>query len=128
VWEPPSLLRGSHENRFTLHEAQVYHFAAPNLRESLPIGRDERLQIRGEGTINDETFARAIAKIAYCNAVTKYGLNGFRKLVLPDIILGRYPNIATFIGSEPDNLPPPAAPTELHTVKFALLRREGLLC
>jgi hypothetical protein len=50
---------------------------------------------------NLDTFARALAKIAYCNAVLRYGLDGFRPLVLPDIILGRYPHVAHFVRSDP---------------------------
>ena len=47
---------------------------------------------------NLSAFARGLAKIAYCNAVMKYGqLDGFRHLATTDMILGRYPNIAYFI-------------------------------
>ncbi len=31
----------------------------------------------GPGTIDNIMFARAIAKVAFCNAVAKYGLDGF---------------------------------------------------
>jgi hypothetical protein len=74
------------------------------------------------------TFARAIAKIAYCNAVLKYGLDGFRPLALPDLILGRYSNIPYFVGSDPDAYPPPPEPAGVlhvvtHTnVEFGRLR------
>jgi hypothetical protein len=55
---------------------------------------------------NLNTFARGLAKIAYCNAVMKYG-DGFRPLATRSIILGRYPNIAYFVGSDPTTPSPP---------------------
>jgi hypothetical protein len=56
---------------------------------------------------NLPTFCRGLAKIAYSDAVKCYGLDGFRPLAIPDLILGKYPNIAHFVGSERrDPLPP----------------------
>jgi hypothetical protein len=52
----------------------------PNFRETLGLADDapDPLVHIPSGTINNITFARAIAKIAYSHAVAKYGLNGFR--------------------------------------------------
>ena len=61
----------------------------------------------GPGTINNITFARAITKVAFCHAVAKYGLDGFRHLAAPDIILGKYSCVPYFVGSDPEEPPPP---------------------
>jgi hypothetical protein len=65
---------------------------------------------------NLRTFARAIAKIAYCKAILKYGLDGFKPLALPDLILGRYPIIPYLVGSDRDEPPPPERAGVLHAV------------
>jgi hypothetical protein len=72
-------------------------------------------------------FARAIAKIAYCNVVARYGLDGLRPLVLPDLILGRYPCVPYFVGTDPGEPPPPDARNMRHAVQIATANgREGL--
>jgi hypothetical protein len=82
-----------------------------NLRELLGLGDDTADPIVhiGSGTLNNAVFGRAIAKITYCNVVARYGLGGFRPLVLPDLILGRYPCVPYFVGSDPGVPPPPNA-------------------
>jgi len=67
---------------------------------------------------NFATFARALAKIAYCNAVLKYGLDGFRPLATPDIIRGRYQNIAYFVGSDPKDPSPRDPRGQQHSVRL----------
>jgi hypothetical protein len=56
----------------------VYHWMPPNIRETLGIAEDEDLRVRSSIRSNPELFARAIAKIAYCYTVIRFGLNGFR--------------------------------------------------
>lgn len=55
--------------------------------------------------IDGRTFARAIAKIAHCHAVSELGLNSFRPF-LPEVILGTDPRLSYMIGAEPELLPP----------------------
>ena len=63
--------------------------------------------------------AQSIPKIAYCQAVARFGLRGFRSLVLPKLILGRYPHIPYFVGSDPDAEPPPRLERSiLHAISF----------
>jgi hypothetical protein len=53
-------------------------------------------------------------QIAYCDAVVRFGLHEF--LVLPDLILGRYPCIPYFVGCGLDNSPPPEERAALHLI------------
>jgi hypothetical protein len=69
-----------------------------------------------EFRINHKLYARGIAKIAYCDAVGRFGLHAFRRLVMPDLILGRYPCIPFFVGCKLDGPPPPAARDVLHEI------------
>jgi hypothetical protein len=77
----------------------------------------EKFKVNLRGTLNFTTFARAITKIAYCQAVAQFGLTGFRRLVLPDIILGRYRYISYFVGADIED-PPPPHPDYLHRIAF----------
>jgi hypothetical protein len=70
-----------------------------------------------EFRINHEYFARAIAKIAYCEAVAQLGLHSFRRLVLPSLILGRYSCIPHFVGCSIEDPPPPSDRGALHVTQ-----------
>ena len=48
----------------------------------------------------------------------KYGLDGFRPLATPNVILGRYPNIAYFVGSDPTAPSPPYQRGMQHSVSL----------
>jgi hypothetical protein len=112
---------------FPVCNLRAYNFMPPNFRETLGLADDapDPLVHIPSGTINNITFARAIAKIAYSHAVAKYGLNGFRHLALPDIILGKYSCVSYFVGSDPGP-PPPRDPSERrHAVVFATASSPG---
>src|SRR5216684_2974371 len=72
--------------------------------------------IHGEITYNVGTFARAIAKAAYCHAVLMHGLGGFRSLWMSDLILGRYPYPLYLVGS--DELQPLSQQMPQHELWF----------
>jgi hypothetical protein len=88
----------------------------------------KKVPVKGGGVCiyNLTTFARALAKIAYCNAVMRYGLDGFRPVMLPDIILGRYPNVAYFVGSDPTQPGPPYPRGQQHSVGLGDLTYKNL--
>src|SRR5207253_2739272 len=54
-------------------------------------------------------FSRALAKIAYCNAVAVLGFGSFRPLWLVELILGRFPSAPYLVGGFGHDLQPPAA-------------------
>lgn len=95
----------------------TYWYVPPNLRDTIGLRDGDTARIIDTSPPHNlNAFARGLAKIAYCNAVTKYGLDGFRPLVTPDIILGRYPNIAYFVGSDPTLPSPPYRRGVQHSV------------
>ena len=78
----------------------------------------ELAEIRNTAPVpNLPAFARAIAKIAYCQAVLEFGLGGFRPLMLPDVILGRSPCIAFLVGGDMSEPAPPHASEFLHVIQ-----------
>lgn len=100
-------------------KAHAYYLFPDHLRDVLGLNPEESLRVRTRGELNFRTFSRAIAKIAYCNAVCKFGLDGFRPLVMTDIILDKYPSVSYFVGASADEPPPPGNENVMHTVTFS---------
>jgi hypothetical protein len=128
VWEPPGMMLGKlvtedfgPPGRFT------YWYVPPNLRDTIGLKDGDMARVIDTSRPHNlPTFARALAKIAYCNAVMRYGLDGFRPLVLPDIILGRYQNLAYFVGSDPTKPRPPYPRGQQHSVTLGDLTYKKL--
>ncbi len=101
VWEPPGLLRSEQPQvMFTGLTSHMYWYAPPTIQKTLSVRDFEPFAIApAEYKIDVNQFARAIAKIAYCDAIARYGLEEFRPLALPDLILGKYTGISYFVGS-----------------------------
>jgi hypothetical protein len=124
TWDLPGIMRGGQPRPdFPVCDVRAYNFMPPTLRETLRLPDDapNPLVHIASGEIDNITFARAIAKIAYCHAVAKYGLNGFRHLALPEIILGKYSCVPYFVGSDPGT-PRPPDPREATARSLAGLR------
>jgi hypothetical protein len=103
IWRPPGFMLGNQlSDGFGEPGRFTYWYVPPHFRDVIGL-RDGHIArvIDTSRPHNLSTFARGLAKIAYCNAVMQYGFDGFRPLVTPDIILGKYPNIAYFVGSDP---------------------------
>jgi hypothetical protein len=123
VWGNPGLLTGALPvDIFPTQKAHIFEYIPETLRETLQLSERHSLQVRASGTINPATFARAVAKIGYCHAITRYGLDGFRKFILPRLILGQYPCIPHFVGCELVDPPPPDPKGRLHWVDFRTVR------
>jgi hypothetical protein len=130
IWDYPGIMRQVEPSTdFPVCTIRAYSFMPGNLREMLGLASDapDPLVHIGSGTINNIMFARAVAKIAYCNVVAREGLDGFRPLVLPELILGQYPCVPYFVGSDPGEPPPPYARNIRHAIEIATVTgREGL--
>jgi hypothetical protein len=109
IWRPPGFMIGKQiSDDFGEAGKFTYWYVPPNLRDAIGLRDGDIARIIDTSPPHNlVAFARGLAKIAYCNAVMKYGLDGFRPLATPDIILGKYPNLAYFVGSDPTQ---PSAP------------------
>ena len=118
IWRPPGFMIGNQiSDGFGNPGKFTYWYVPPNLRDVIGLRDGDVAGIIDTSTPHNlGTFAKRVAKIAYCNAVMKYGLDGFRPLVTPDIILGRYSNIAYFVGSDPTAPSPPYPRGVQHSV------------
>lgn len=130
TWDYPGIMRQVQPSEdFPVCNVRAYNFVPGHLREILGLadGAPDPIIHIGSGTLNNILFARAIAKIAYCNVVARYGLGGFRPLILPNLILGRYPCVSYFVGSDPGEPPAPNARNVRHAIEIATANgRNGL--
>jgi hypothetical protein len=97
----------------------IYHWLPPNMRETLNLSEDEDYRVWASGRVNTSLFARAIAKVAYCHSIIWFGLDGFRRLALPSVILGTCPAVSYFVGSDLKDPPPKFDTKALHTIQFS---------
>lgn len=121
VWGPAGFLRSNPiDAPFPEACFHIYHFTPHNFHQTLglPPG-DNEVKIWARGKIDVTLFARGIAKIAYCHAILRFGLNGFRSLVLPKIILGECPAVGYFVGGPLDIPPPKYDNNVLHAIHHA---------
>jgi hypothetical protein len=85
---------------------------------------DDDVWVYARHRINALLFARGIAKIAYGFAVIRFGLDGFRRLCLPDLILGKFSAVSHFVGSQ-NVPPPPLSGQERHAIDFKVLQSKS---
>ena len=122
VWGDAGILRGARiDAPFPETLYHVYTWEPPDLRKALGVAESEDFKVWQSGRANPEMFARGIAKIAYCHAVAKFGLDGFRSLVMPDLILGKFTAVSHFVGVPLRDPPPPFDGRVLHAVNFSEL-------
>ncbi len=121
IWHPPGIMCGLPPSPdFGPGRVHLYWYVPPNFRETIGLGPGDFARIMNRTPPpNFSTFARAIAKVAYCHAIYMLGLGGFRPLALPGIILGRYPNIPHFVGGDLGDPPPPEPRQILHIIQRA---------
>jgi hypothetical protein len=118
IWRPPGFMTGKQlDEGFGNPGRFTYWYVPPKFRDVVGLKDGDLARIIDTSPPHNlSRFARGVAKIAYCNAVMKLGLDGFRHLAAPGIILGRYPNIAYFVGSDPTSPSPPHARGRQHFV------------
>jgi len=107
--------------------AHVFHSIPPNIRETLGMHSHEKATLHyPDITVDTNKFARAIAKIAYCTAVMKWGIGGFRPLIIRQLILGEYPFVPYLVGLHPNASMAVANPEVMHEVSFAITEYKRL--
>jgi hypothetical protein len=128
IWRPPGVMRGAQiSDGFGSAGKFIYWYLPPNIRKTIGLSDGEIGRIVDTSREHNlAAFSRALAKIAYCQAVMKHGLNGFRALVTPDIILGRYSHVAFFVGSDPTEPSPPYPRGVQHSVGLGSMTYKNL--
>jgi hypothetical protein len=117
VWDQPGMLRGLRPSvEFDGLSAHLYYHIPENIKDTLELSDGEMAEIRPDSPGDANQFGRAIAKVAYCNAIAHYGYDGFEHMELPDLILGKYPYISFFVGSVLREPPPPNRQGPLHRI------------
>jgi hypothetical protein len=119
VWDKPGIIGTRPFAADFPNEGKFFfYYVPPSLQAEHPHG-----QFLIEAGTNTFAFARAIMKIAYCHAVVQLGLDGFRKLYSPQIVLGQYPYISHFVGCDLKEIPE-LNPT-LHMIQLSQIGKSG---
>jgi hypothetical protein len=79
------------------------------VRDTLTLRDGDPIQIVPEQRVDAAQFARVLAKIAYCQTIALFGLDGFTHPIIPRLILGEFKSIPYLVGST-TKLPPPPGP------------------
>jgi hypothetical protein len=117
IWDQPGILRGLRPSAdFDRLSAHLYYHIPDNIKDTLKLTDGEIAEIRPDSKGYANQFGRALAKIAYCNAIVHYGYDGFEHLELPDLILGKNPYVSFFVGSVLREPPPPNRTGALHRI------------
>jgi hypothetical protein len=123
IWHLPGIALGKPPSpEFEITQSHIYNFVTSEVDEWM---KAEGIKIGIWPYINYPTFARAIARIAFCQAVTQFGLDGFNHLDLPALILGSYPNAPHYVGVGREDPPPPDARAILHKVEIQGFAKDG---
>lgn len=102
---------------FDVTQGHLYIFTSEDVQKRITA---EELKLGVWPYVNYATFARAIARISFCQAVAQLGLDGFNHLDLPGLILGTYPNIPHYVGVTRDIPPPPDERRITHKVELQM--------
>ncbi|MBX3521159.1 MAG: hypothetical protein KF835_14200 [Xanthobacteraceae bacterium] len=121
VWGPPGLMqRLSPSPHFSESRHVSFHAIEPIKIQRITGEKEGIVEVKSEVKINEATFARAIAKIAYCNVVAHFGFGSFWPVLLTDVILGKNPNVAFLVGSQFEKIRPSASAQ--HRVEYGIYR------
>jgi hypothetical protein len=121
IWGLPGILRGLPPSEiFPEVKAHFYYHVPQNIRTTLELRDGEPAEIHvPDLSIDTPVFARAIAKIAYCQMVAVRGLNGFERHPLPALILGKYLPVSHLVGGDLTTPPKPHERQFVHSIGFA---------
>lgn len=122
---PCGLIRGAQPSAaFEATKIHLFHNVREDIRARLNIRNDADFAVRFRKEINLVPFGRALAKIAYCHAIANLGIDAFRPLNLPALILGSYPCVSYYVGGDGnDDTEPPDPSGRRHWVNIEQVDR-----
>jgi hypothetical protein len=98
LFPPPAILWSNREVKGVFANLDAIHLAGPTFQEA-----SERYPgadfVGAHTNFSAEDFARTIAKIGFCAAVSALGLGAFTNTPIREIILGINPRIGLWVGS-----------------------------
>lgn len=108
VWKLPGILTGAAPTaNFGTEELHRFEFVPAHFRELLSLNESDSLNFQVQIKLDENQFSRVLAKIAYCTAISRYGLNGFERKRIVDFILGNFPFAQFLVGSTTEDVAPP---------------------
>jgi hypothetical protein len=127
VWGWPGIMKDATPTEvFPEQKAHVFWEIPQTLQKRLGVGPGDVVEFPyPEIRIDNAKFARAVAKIAYCHAILHWGIHGFDRLDLPDLILGRYPMVPYYVGCPMMTPEAPLDPKAKHSMKLSTISPGG---
>lgn len=123
IWHLPGIVLGKEpSSEFEITQSHVYNFINNETSEWM---QAEGAKLGAWPYVNYPTFARAMARIAFCQAVSNRGLDGFNHLDLPALILGKYPHVPHYVGVAREDPPPPDPREMVHKVQIQDFTKDG---
>jgi len=117
VWKTPGMLTAASPTaNFATEELHRFDFVPAHFGKLISLADTETLSFQSPIKLNEDQFSRALAKIAYCTAVSRYGLNGFERTTIVDFILGKYPFAQYLVGGTTNDVAPPMAKNIDHVI------------
>ena len=108
VWKAPGMLTGAPPTAdFGTEELHRFEFVPAHFRELLSLNENDILNFEIPIKLDLNQFSRALAKIAYCMAICRYGLKGFERTTITEFVRGKYPFAPFLVGSTTKAVAPP---------------------
>jgi hypothetical protein len=103
VWRIPGILRRADplSNMFEGLRWNAYYYIPDNARDTFDMKDGESVRLAPEWRVDAAIFARVLTKIAYCQCVALFGVEGFDHPVAPRLILGKFKSIPYLVGTDP---------------------------
>jgi hypothetical protein len=108
VWKAPGMLTDASPTAdFGTEEMHRYEFVPAHFRKLLSLNENDTFNFQLPIKLDQNQFSRALAKIAYCTAICRYGLTGFERTMITEFIRGKYPFAQFLVGSTTEAVAPP---------------------
>jgi len=119
AWRIPTILdrHAALSSQFEEFHSKIFSYVPDTIRQSLKIDNVDDLAIGPDGFVDVVQFSRVLMKIAYCQCVALFGLDGFEHPVAPSLVLGKFKSIPYLVGVEPGDPKPPAPAHQQHHIE-----------
>jgi hypothetical protein len=118
VWTAPGMLTGAEPTAdFGTKEFHRFEFVPKHFKQALELTESDSVILYvPDFELDQDQFSRALAKIAYCESIRRYGLDGVDRTRIIDFILGRYPFSHHLVGGTIDTVLPPTPKRIEHAI------------
>lgn len=126
-FQPPGILRGNRAESHFGHMAIEGHNFIEELFKHVKVEPNDIIEVPVFNIIDPIKFAKGIAKIAYCTAVSFWGVNRYSGCIIPSILLGECDYLPYVVGSPNEPTPAYVDSDALHHQWVYATQRDGII-